>query len=326
LGNVILHRLIIAVFLLLIVTLVTFVLIQMTPGNYFDQLRANPRISEELVESLEERYGVDDPVLVQYGRWLVNLASGDMGYSFGHQRPITGLLLERFGNTIFLMLASLFFTWAFALPLGIYAAVHHNRILDRIFSFFAFIGMSIPNFFLCFLLLYLASHFYFWPIGGMTSPHYAELGLFARLADLFQHMAIPVAVIATGAMAGLQRITRSNMLEVLRRQYILSARARGLPENRVIYRHALRNAVNPLITIFGYQFTTLVSGAALVEIIAGWPGMGQLMLESVQSRDQFVVVGLVLASGVLLILGNLVADILLAVVDPRVRFGARENV
>ncbi len=323
--GVIVNRLTVALFLLLVISFVSFFLIQMTPGNYFDQLRANPRISEELVSSLEARYGVDDPVLVQYGRWLFNLLRGDLGYSFGHQRPVAGLVLERFFNSLFLMLSAVFFTWLLAVPLGIYAAVNHNRFIDRLFSFLAFIGMSIPNFFLCFLLLYFASHFNFWPLGGMSSTYHHQLGFFQRILDIGQHMVIPVVVIATGAMAGLQRITRSNMLEVLREQYILTARARGLPENRVIYRHALRNAINPLITIFGYQFTALVSGAALVEIIAGWPGLGELMLQAVRSRDQFVVVALVLAGGVMLILGNLVADILLAVVDPRVRLGGGQS-
>ncbi len=320
------HRLFIAVFLLLAVTLITFFIIQFTPGNYFDRLRANPRVSSELVHKLEEKYGVNEPVLVQYLRWFWHLLQGDLGYSFVHKRPVSSLLLERFANTFFLMFASILVTWLLALPLGILAAVHHNRLVDRIFSFLAFIGMSIPNFFLCFLLLYLVSYLDFWPLGGMTSVNFVRMSFMGKIVDLFQHMTIPVIVIATGAMAGLQRITRGNMLEVLRKQYILSARARGLPENRVIYRHALRNAINPLITIFGYQFTTLVSGAALVEIILGWPGMGQLMLQAVRSRDQFVVVGLVLGSGILLIIGNLTADLLLALSDPRVRFGERSSV
>lgn len=324
--KLILSRLSIAVFLLLVVTLITFSIIQMTPGNYFDQLRANPRVSAELVRNLEQKYGVNDPVLVQYFRWLWHLLHGDMGYSFAHKRPVSNLLAERFLNTSFLMLVSILVTWLLALPLGIMGAVHQNKFVDRFFSFLAFIGMSIPNFFLCFLLLYLASYWDFWPLGGMTSMNFARLSFFGKFLDLARHMVIPVIVIATGAMAGLQRITRGNMLEVLRKEYILTARARGLPENRVIYRHALRNAINPLITIFGYQFTTLISGAALVEIILGWPGMGELMLQAVRSRDQFVVVGVVLGSGLLLILGNLTADILLGLADPRVRFGERRSV
>jgi peptide/nickel transport system permease protein len=320
-AGLIIRRCLVTVLLLLAVSFLTFLLIELAPGSAFDRYRANPQISGELIQQLEQRYGLDEPFYEQYVNWLWQLLQGDMGYSFVHKRPVSTLIWDAFGNTVFLMLASILLTWLLALPMGIYCAVHQYSWGDQLFSVLAFVGMSIPNFFLCFLLLYGVSIVGGWPLGGMTSIGYAGMSWWQRILDLAQHMAIPVVVISTSAMAGLQRITRGNMLEVLRKQYVTAARARGIPENRVIYVHALRNAINPLITIFGYQFSTLISGAALVEIIVSWPGMGQLMLQAVRSQDQFLVVGVVLASGLLLIGGNLIADILLGMVDPRIKLG-----
>jgi peptide/nickel transport system permease protein len=316
---VIARRLLIAVFLLLIASFFTFGLVQLAPGNYIQQLRLNPQNSDELVDNLVQRYGLEDPLYVQYFRWLSNLARGDMGYSFVHEQPVATLVWERFKNTVFLMFVVIVVTWLLALPMGIYCAVHKNSPLSRALSFIAFIGLSIPNFFLCLLLIYLAAEIGFIPVSGMTSVYFENLVWWEKILDIALHMFIPVIVLSTSAMAGLQRLTRGNMLEVLRKQYIMAARARGLPENRVIYGHALRNALNPLITIFGYQFSWLVSGAALVEIIYGWPGMGQLILEAVQTQDVFLVVGTVLSGGIMLIAGNLLADLLLGWLDPRIR-------
>jgi peptide/nickel transport system permease protein len=316
--NLVLRRTVVVVFLLLAVTFLTFLLIEIAPGSPLDRYRANPQIDNELIDKMEAQYGLDEPVHVQYWNWLKRVAQGDMGYSFNHKRDVTPLVWDRFKNTVLLMVVAVFLTWLLALPMGIYCAVNQFSWGDQFLSVLAFVGMSVPNFFFCFLLLYLASLTGNWPLSGMTSINYDQLSFAGQMIDLGQHMLIPVVVIATAAMARLQRITRGNLLEVLRKQYVTMARARGLPENRVIYVHALRNAINPLITLFGYQFTTLISGAALVEIIVSWPGMGSLMLSAVRSQDQFLVVGVVLASGVLLIVGNLVADLLLTLVDPRI--------
>jgi peptide/nickel transport system permease protein len=316
--SLVLRRTVVVVFLLLAVTFLTFLLIEIAPGSPLDRYRANPQINNDLIDKMESRYGLDQPVQVQYWNWLKRVMQGDMGYSFNHQRDVTPLVWNRFKNTVLLMVTGVVLTWLLALPMGIYCAVHQFSWGDQFLSVLAFVGMSVPNFFLCFLLLYLASLTGNWPLSGMTSINYDQLSVFEKIIDLSQHMLIPVVVIATAAMARLQRITRGNLLEVLRKQYVTMARARGLPENRVIYVHALRNAINPLITLFGYQFTTLISGAALVEIIVSWPGMGSLMLSAVRSQDQCLVVGVVLASGVLLIVGNLIADLLLTLIDPRI--------
>ncbi len=318
--NFIVRRLFVVGLMLFAVTFATFLLMELAPGDPLDRYRANPQISNELIDKIEQQYGLDEPIPLQYWNWLKSLARGDMGYSFTRERPVTPLVWDRFNNTVVLMVTSVLLTWLLALPMGIYCAVNQFGWGDQSLSVLAFLGMSIPNFFLCFLLLYLASLTGNWPLSGMTSINYSTLSVWGKALDYGQHLLIPAVVLSTAAMARLQRITRGNLLEVLRKQYITMARARGLPENRVIYVHALRNAINPLITLFGFQFTTLISGAALVEIIVSWPGLGSLMLKAVRSQDQFLVVGVVLASGILLIIGNLIADILLSIADPRISF------
>jgi peptide/nickel transport system permease protein len=210
-------------------------------------------------------------------------------------------------------------SWCLAIPIGIYSAVHPYSRMDKMFSFCAFFGMSVPGFFLAFLLLYVASVTGWFPIGGLQSINYDTLSLFEKVWDRVHHLMIPTLVLGTGSMAGLVRLMRGNMLETLRAEFVTTARAKGLAEQVVIYKHALRNAINPFITIFGYQLSTLFSGAAITEIITAWPGLGRLMLDAVISQDLFLVMGNLLMGSVLLIVGNLSADILLAVSDPRIR-------
>ncbi|MBN2097875.1 MAG: ABC transporter permease [Candidatus Omnitrophica bacterium] len=319
-GTYIIRRIFISIPLLLAMTFVTFMVMQLAPGNYFDTLRMNPQISEETIEKYEAKYHLDQPAIIQYGYWLKNLLRFDLGYSFATMSPVTEVIKKRLFNTFILSLAAMLFTWLIAIPLGIYCAVQQNRLSDRFFAGVSFIGISIPNFFFALLLLYLASLSGILPLGGMYSANYEALSGVAKFFDLLRHLIIPTLVIGAGALAGLQRIMRGNMLEVLRAQYITTARAKGLSERRVIYVHALRNAVNPMITIFGYSLSGLLSGAALTEIITGWPGLGSIMLQAVRSQDLFLVMGSMLMGGLLLVAGNLVADILLAWSDPRIQY------
>jgi len=316
----ILRRLIIAIPLLLAITFVAFMVIHMAPGNYFDTLRMNPQISEETIDAYESRYHLDRHPVIQYGFWLKNLITGDLGYSFTFLSPVKEVIAKRLFNTFILSLSAMLFTWLIAIPLGIFCAVHQNKFSDRFFSALSFVGLSIPNFFFALLLLYLASITGVLPLGGMRSANYEEFSQVAKIWDIFKHLIIPMVVIGTSALAGLQRVMRGNMLEVLRAQYITTARAKGLSEGRVIYVHALRNAINPMITIFGYSLSGLLSGAALTEIITGWPGLGTIMLQAVRSQDLFLVMGSMLMGGVMLIGGNLLADILLAWSDPRIQY------
>ena len=317
-----LRRLLISIPLLIAISFMTFGVLQLAPGNYFDQLRLNPQVSKELVNQYEKKYRLDLPWMAQYVYWLKGIVTSDRGHSFVNDEPVLKVIQSRLWNTLLLSICSIFFTWLFSIPIGIYCAVKQYKWGDKIFSVLSYIGLSIPNFFFALLLLYiLGSYFDILPIGGMTSNNFKTFGLFEKIFDVAKHLVIPVLVISTASMAFLQRIMRGNMLEILRSQYLMTARAKGLPENKVIYRHALRNAINPMITIFGYQLSNLLSGAALTEIICSWPGLGSLMLEAVRNQDIYLVMANMLIAGVLLILGNLIADILLAMVDPRIRYG-----
>jgi peptide/nickel transport system permease protein len=307
--------------LLLAMSFVAFMFIQLAPGDYFATLRLNPQISEETVARLEATYHMDKPAIVQYGYWLKNLLHFDLGYSISQKQPVTSVIGSRLVNTLLLSFSAIFITWAVAIPIGIYSAVHQYSTGDKIFSGLAFVGMSLPSFFLALLMLYFfGSQLGLLPVGGLKSPEYDQFSTMAKIADVGMHLIIPTVVLAIGGLASLQRIMRGNMLEVLRMQYVTTARAKGLPENRVIYRHALRNAINPMVTIFGFEFSTLLSGAALLEIVCGYPGLGQVMLEAVRSQDIFLVMGSMLIGGFMLVIGNLIADVLLAIVDPQVSY------
>lgn len=316
----IIRRLLFLFPLLLVMGFIGFVCINLAPGNYFDTLRMNPQVSEETIRVYEERYHLDKNVIVQYFYWIRNIFKLDFGYSFAYNQPVFEVLRSRMFNTFILALAVLIFSWLIAIPLGIYCAVRQYRFLDKVFSLFSFLGLSIPNFFLALLLLYLASISGILPTGGMRSVAFDDFSWVGKIFDLSRHLIIPTVVIGTASIAGLQRLMRGNLLEVLRCQYVIAARAKGLPEKRVIYTHAVRNAINPMITIFGGSLPGLLSGAALTEIICNWPGLGSLMLEAVMQKDLFLFAGNLLMTGALLILGYLIADILLAWVDPRIQY------
>jgi peptide/nickel transport system permease protein len=316
----IIRRLLIALPLLLAISFITFLFIQIAPGDYFDTLRLNPQISEETIKLYEAQYHFNEPVLIQYFWWLKNLLKFDLGYSFTQKNSVVSVIKSRLANTLILSLASLIFTWLIAIPLGIYCAVKQYRWPDKIFSGLSFFGLSIPSFFLAIILLYLASITGILPLGGMRSAGFEGLSWVGKILDILKHLIIPTIVVSLAAIASLQRIMRANTLEILRQRYILTARAKGLPETRILYRHVLRNALNPLVTIFGYHLSDILSGAALTEIICNWPGLGSVMLAAVRSQDMFLVMGTMLIGALLLILSNLLADILLAWLDPRIRY------
>lgn len=318
--NYIIKRFLVAVPMLLGIALFTFILMRMTPGNFLDTIRLNPQISEETIAHYERLYQLDKPPLYQFFYWVRNLAHLEFGYSFHFNIPVARIITGRLLNTFILSLASFLITWCIAIPLGIWASLNRNRFIDRLIQFFSYICLSLPSFFLAMIFLFWASQTGVLPLGGMHSPDFESLNFLGRTADLLEHLAIPAIALSIGSIAGLQRIMRGNMLEVLGQQYILTARAKGLPENRIVYHHALRNAINPLITLLGYEFSSLLSGAALIEIICSWPGLGSLMLTAVRSKDIYLVMASMLMGGVLFIIGNLLADIALAKVDPRIRY------
>ncbi|MBI5417139.1 ABC transporter permease [Candidatus Poribacteria bacterium] len=315
----ILKRLLRMIPLLFGITFISFFIIQLAPGDYFSRLEMNPQISPETLNRMRVQFGLNQHWLVQYFKWIWNLLHLNFGESFIYHVPVLTLIKQRLFNTFVLAATSIFLAWIIAIPLGIYCAVKQYSWVDKFFSFFSLIGISMPGFFLTFLLMFLAAKTGILPIGGVTSINYNSLSTGAKIADYAKHMVIPVTVLVFGSMAGLLRIMRSSMLDIMHAQYVTTARAKGLSEFSVIFKHALRNAVNPLVTIFGYTIPEFLGGAALIEMITAWPGLGRLMLDAVMSKDQFLVMGDLIISTFLLLAGNLIADILHVVVDPRRR-------
>ncbi len=306
--------------LLLAVTLISFGVMQLAPGDYLDTLRGQPTIRPETIERLRVAFGLDQPWYVQYSRWLWNALHGDFGYSFTYKIGVFTLIGQRLYYTFLLSLFSTFFAWAVAIPLGIYIARHRNGIVDRLANLFAFAAISLPGFFVALLAMWFAQQYHQFPVGGATSPNYESLSWGGKVFDTGWHLILPVLVLGTRGVAGLMRQMRGNVLETLSENYILAARARGVSERRVVWKHVFRNSINPLITLFGFELSGLLAGAALVENVMAWPGLGQLLLASVQARDIYVAMGSFVMGTILLIAGNLVADVLLAVTDPRIKF------
>ena len=318
----ILRRLVHMIPTLIIVIAIGFALLQLAPGDVFDQMRLNPDINPAELEKFRAQFGLDEPWYVQFFLYLWNALQGEFGFSQIYKAPVFALVQQRAAATIMLSLTALIVAWGASIPFGVIAATRQYKWQDQTISVAAFIGLAIPNFFLAFLLLYIIATTGNWlPIGGMTSSNFQELGLLAKAWDLLKHLILPAVVLGTSAMAGLTRIMRSSMLSVLNQQYIITARAKGQNERKVVYRHALRNAINPMITILGFQIGAIMSGAALVENVIAWPGLGRLILEALLAQDQYLVMGSLIYGVILLVIGNLLADILLAVTDPRVRVG-----
>lgn len=314
-------RLLQAILTLFLASALSFAIIQLAPGDYLDTLRQNPQISPERIEELRRQFGLDQPAYVQYWRWLVRVVTqGDFGESFVYFRPVSELLWERIPATLLLAVASIIVTWAIALPLGIIAAVNQNRPADRLLQVFSYTGQGFPSFITALLLLILAQYTSpLFPVGGMTSINHADLTPLGKVLDIAWHMILPTIALSITSFAGLQRITRGELLDVLRQDYIQTARAKGLSENRVIYIHALRNAINPLITILGFEFAALLSGAFIAEFFFNWPGLGRLILQAVIARDLYLVMASLMMGALMLIVGNLLADLMLKAVDPRIR-------
>ncbi|MEP0868370.1 ABC transporter permease [Trichocoleus desertorum AS-A10] len=328
-------RLLQALLTLLLASALSFAIIQLAPGDYLDTLRQNPKISPERIQELQQQFGLDKPMLEQYGRWLwqilkphvvkvgpipLILPQGNFGTSFVYQRSVAALLWERVGNTLLLAISSLVITWAIAIPLGIVSAVNQNRTADRVLQVISYVGQGFPSFITALLLLILAQNTSpLFPVGDMTSINHDDLSPIGKILDVGWHMILPTLALSVTSFAGLQRIMRGELLDVLRQDYIQTARAKGLPENKVIYVHALRNAINPLITLLGFEFAGLLSGAFIAEFFFNWPGLGRLILQAVIAQDLYVVMASLMMGAVMLIIGNLLADLLLKAVDPRIR-------
>lgn len=306
--------------LLLGITFFSFMIISLAPGDFLTTMTQNPQISAETIEALRVKYGLDQPWYLQYVKWLWNALHLDFGYSFANQVPIFSLIGQRMLNTFILAFSAALFAWGLSIPLGIVSAVRQNSYVDRSASFVAFIGLSIPEVFFALIMILFAAKTGWFPVGGMKSIDFEYMSYIEQIIDLMHHLILPTIVLGSVSMAGRMRQMRANLLDTLLQDYVQTARAKGLSENIVIYKHALRNAINPLITLFGFTLANLLSGAFLVEVVMNWPGLGRLTLDALFARDLYLVMGSLIMASVMLIIGNLTADILLAVSDPRIQY------
>ncbi len=321
-AGYILKRILFMVPLLLGITIVCFFVMHLAPGLPTDlQTQMNPKSTVEMKERLKTLYELDKPVHQQYWSWLKKLSHGDLGISFSSDhRPVAAKIMERLPITIILEFLSLIIIIAIAVPIGVLSAVHQDSIFDKITGVIVFIGFAVPTFWLALLLMiFFGIHLGWLPISGLRSLNYEYLTPWAQFVDLAKHLVLPVFISAFGGLAGLSRYMRANMLEVIRQDYIMTARAKGLSEREVIYKHALRNALLPAITILGLSIPGLIGGSVIFETIFAIPGMGQLFYMSVMARDYPTVMGILLIGAILTLLGNLIADVSYALADPRIR-------
>jgi len=317
----ILKRILQTIPLLILVSLISFFIIRLSPVDPLAELKLNPSISKETLQKETKRLGLDKPIYVQYFLWAKAFVRGDLGVcSTGES--VAAKLKERIPNTLLLTVLVIFLTWAVGVPLGILAAIKWKTPFDRMLTVLTSIGMAIPSFFFAILLLIFAVKTGWFPVGGLTSYNFNDMNLFGKTMNITHHLILPITVLFTISLAGLQRQMRANLLDVLESDYVKFARAKGLSEFKVLYKHALRNAINPMITLLGFEFASLLSGAALTEYVFQYPGLGRLILEAVLKSDINLVMASLMMGAVMLILGNLLADILLIITDPRIRVKA----
>lgn len=322
----ILKRLLQAALTLLLASMLSFLIVQLSPGNPLDAFKQDPKISAKRLKELTEEFGLSDKkdlrtAITQYLRWLGQVVfHGNFGRSILFGRPVSELIGQRLGATLELAIASTFFTWLIAIPLGVIGAVNQNKLIDRVLRVISYIGQGVPSFVIALLFVILAQYLSpLLPVGGRTSIYHEDLTWLGQRIDIGWHLILPTIVLSITSFASLQRIARGEMLDILRQDYIQTARAKGLSENRVIYVHALRNAINPLITLLGFEFASLLSGAFIAEFFFNWPGLGQLILKAVTAKDVYLVMASLMMGAVMLIIGNLLADLLLKAVDPRIK-------
>ena len=314
----ILKRILQVIPLLILVSLISFFIIRLSPVDPLAELRLNPSISQETLNKEMKRLKLDKPIYIQYASWAKSFVQCDLGYTSAGEKVSTKLK-ERIPNTLLLTSIVIFMTWIVGIPLGILAAIKKETAFDRILTVISSVGMAIPSFFFAILMLIFAVKTGWFPVGGLTSYDFNEMSFCGKIMDLSKHLVLPVIVLFTISLSGLQRQMRANMLEVLDSDYVKFARAKGLSENKVIFKHALRNAINPMITLLGFEFAGLLSGAALTEYVFQFPGLGRLILEAVMKSDINLVMASLMMGTIMLILGNLIADILLMIADPRIR-------
>jgi peptide/nickel transport system permease protein len=322
----IVRRVLIMIPTLFVASALIFAIIRLPPADFVTTLVADAAQSgsssdQATMQALRHQYGLDQPLYAQYGRWVLGLLHGDLGYSFEWQRPVGPLIANQLVYTMLLSLMSMVFMWVVALPIGIYSATHQYSILDHLLTFIGFLGLSVPDFMLGLIYLFIIAFYFHQPVGGLYSPgmENAPWSL-AKAVDLFNHLIWPTVILGVGGTAQLIRIMRGNLLDILGQQFVTTARAKGLREAVVINKYAVRVAINPLISVMGMQIPNMISGATILGIVLSIPTIGPLLLRSLVDVDMYLAGSILLFAVAMLMIGNLAADIVLAWVDPRIRY------
>ncbi len=311
---------------LIVISIVSFIIIQLPPGDYITTYAANLAATgdaedEAILEALRARYGLDQPIHIQYLKWIGGVVQGDFGQSFEWNEPVANIIGERILLTFVISLTTLLMTWLIAFPVGIYSAVRQYSLGDYAFTIVSFVGAAIPNFLLALVLMYIAFKYFNQSVGGLFSPQYVDAPWsLDKVRDLLEHLWIPLLILGVGGTAGLVRITRANLLDELRKPYVVTARAKGLPEWKVLLKYPVRVALNPFFSTVGWALSGLVSGSTIVAVVLNLPTTGPLLRRALMSQDMYLAGSFILMLSTLTVIGTLLSDILLAVVDPRIRY------
>ncbi len=323
------RRLVLALLTCVMISILTFIIIRLPPGDFVDAYIANlastgSTVSAEQAQALRHEYGLDRSVFIQYWLWIGRVVQGDLGVSMMWRRPVTEVIGDRLWLTMVLSFSALILTWIIALPIGIYSAVRQYSIGDYVATMLGFIGLAIPNFLLALILMYAGFRYFGLSVGGLFSAEFAEAPWSAaKLWDLAKHLPLPAAVLALGGTAQLIRIMRANLLDELRKPYVVTARAKGISEKRLLLKYPVRAALNPFASAIAYLFPYLVSGSIVVSLVLGLPTVGPLLLQALVAQDMFLAGSIVLLLGVMTVIGTLVSDLLLMWIEPRIRLQGR---
>lgn len=327
----VIQRLLLMVPTLLLISLVTFVIIQLPPGNYLETLISELRAAGETadlqkVEFLRQQYGLDQPLWKQYWMWLTGLLHGDLGYSFEYDRPVSAIIGERLALTFVVSFGAIVFTWVVAFPIGVYSATHKYSWADHGLTLLGFLGLATPNFLLALVLMFVSFTYFGVSVGGLFSPEMqAAPWSGAKVVDLLEHLWIPVVVIGTSGTAGMIRRLRANLLDELKKQYVVTARAKGLPPRRVLLKYPLRIALNPFISDIGNLLPQVISGAIIVSIVLSLPTTGPILLRALRAQDMYLAGSFLMILASLTVVGVFLSDLALAALDPRIRQGAGQG-
>ena len=321
----IIRRSLMAVLTIVGISIVSFTLIQLPPGDFLTFYVSNlsamgESVPVEQLEAMEEYYGFDQPIYIQYFKWITNAIQGEFGRSLEWGVPVNTLIWDRLGFTVIVGLSAILFVWSVAIPIGVFSATHQYSVLDYVFTFLGILGLAIPNFLLALVLMWVGFSVFGQNVGGLFSPEYQNAPWsLARVLDLLEHLVIPMVIVGTAWTAGLVRTLRANMLDEINKPYVEAARAKGLSEQRLIWKYPVRVALNPFISTVGYSLPQIVGGITIVAVVLNLPTVGPLLLRSLQSQDMYMAGAIVLLLSILTVIGTLISDILLAILDPRIR-------